>query len=257
MRSGARCLALVWLIGAIPAVAPLAEGVGSAPVQAAPAKAETANAGPSQAALDAALAELRRDPNLGGKRQERTLRWTTKPSSAPDSPAPAWLVTLVETIGQFGGLMLWVAGAGAAAMAAVWLFRVWKARHPRAVPAPSHVAARRVLDLDIDPEMLPADVGAAALALLRAGRLRDGLSLLYRASLSAGVHRFGASIGAQHTEREVVSVMRGVLDEPRARYVEDLVAIRQRVVYAGEPVAEEVVHPLCARFSACFDPPTP
>ena len=93
--------------------------------------------------------------------------------------------------------------------------------------------------------------------MLRTGRVRDSLSLLYRASLSSAVHRFGVSIAAHHTEREVLGAVRGALDEPRARYFVDLVTIRQRVVYAGETLAPDAVLPLCAGFSTLFNPPPP
>ena len=52
--------------------------------------------------------------------------------------------------------------------------------------------------------------------LLRAGRLRDALSLLYRASLSSAVHRHGATLGAHYTEREVLKAVQGALNEVRA-----------------------------------------
>jgi hypothetical protein len=114
-----------------------------------------------------------------------------------------------------------------------------------------------VLDLDIHPDSLPDDVSAAAIELLRAGRLRDSLSLLYRASLSCAVHRFGVTLGDHNTEREVLKAVKGALDEVRALYIADLVAIWQRVVYAGETVPPDAVLPLCAGFSAHFDPPPP
>jgi len=55
----------------------------------------------------------------------------------------------------------------------------------------------------------------------------------------------------------VLKTLKGALDEPRARYFSDLVAIWQRVVYAGEAVAPDAVLPLCAGFSTYFDPPPP
>ena len=114
-----------------------------------------------------------------------------------------------------------------------------------------------MLALDIHPDSLPDDVSKAASELLRAGRLRDALSLLYRASLSSAVHRHGAALGAHYTEREVLKAVQGALNEVRAGYFADLVAVRQRVVYAGETVAEEAVLPLCKGYSTHFDPALP
>ena len=250
MRSPAKAIALAVLIGPLSSVAAAADAAGTVP---------PTNSAPSPAAIDAAIADLRHDPNLGGQTKIRTLRWVTKSQPRPPSTSPGWLSGLFDYAGQFGGLLLWAAGAGAAAMAAVWIFRLLKTRRPRAVPIPVQADAggRRILDLDIRPDSLPDDVGAAALELLRTGRVRDCLSLLYRASLSSAVHRFGVTIGAQHTEREVLGAVKGALDEPRARYFADLVAIWQRVVYAGEILAPDAVLPLCAGYSTFFDPPPP
>jgi hypothetical protein len=244
VRSRAKAAALAVLIGYLSPAAPAADAVKSAP---------PTSAALSPAAMDAAIADLRHDPNLGGQTKIRTLRWVTKSQPRPPPTSPGWLFGLFEYAGQFAGLLLWVAGAGAAAMAVVWIFRLLKSREPHAVSIQTDVANRRVLDLDIRPDSLPDDVSAAALELLRTGRVRDSLSLLYRASLSSAVHRFGATISAHHTEREVLRAVRGALDEPHAHYFADLVAIWQRVVYAGEAVAPEVVLPLCAGFSAFFD----
>ncbi len=248
MHSRAKAVALAVLIGPLSPVAPAADAVKSAP---------PTNTVFSPAAMDAALADLRHDPNLGGQTKIRTLRWVTKSQPRPPPASPSWMIGLFDYAGQFAGLLLWIAGAGAVAMAAVWVLRLLKSVEPRSVPTQPDVDSRRVLDLDIHPDTLPDDVSAAAIELLRAGRLRDSLSLLYRASLSSAVHRYGVTLGAHHTEREVLKTVKGALDEVRARYFADLVAIWQRVVYAGEAVAPDAVLPLCAGFSTYFDPPPP
>jgi Domain of unknown function (DUF4129) len=242
--SRAKALALAVLIGPLSSVTPAAEGVKPGPL---------AHIVISPATMDAAIADLRHDPNLGGQTKIRTLRWVNKSQPPPPTASPSWIIGLFDYIGQFGGLLLWILGAGAAAVAAVWIVRLLKSRAPRAVPAQLNVADRQVLDLDIRPDSLPDDVGAAAMELLRVGRLRDALSLLYRASLSSAVHRFGVTLGAQHTEREVLKAVKVALDDVRARYFADLVATWQRVVYAGEAVSPEAVLPLCAAFSTHFD----
>lgn len=248
MRLRAKAMALAILLGPFASVAPAALVVKSAP---------PVDRTPSAAAIDAAIAALRQDPNLGGQTKMRTLRWSASAQPKPAHTSVGWLTGLFEYAGQFGGLLLWAVGAAAAAMASVWIFRQRKTRAPRADPAQPVSAVRHVGDLDIRPDSLPKDVSAAALELLRTGRVRDCLSLLYRASLSSAVHRFGVPIAAHHTEREVLGAVRGALDEPRARYFAELVAIWQRVVYAGERLAPEAVQPLCAGFSSLFDPPPP
>jgi hypothetical protein len=244
VRSRAKAVALAVLIGPLSPVAPAADAVKSAP---------PTNSAFSPAAMDAAIADLRHDPNLGGQTKIRTLRWVTKSQPRPPPTSPSWMIGLFDYAGQFGGLLLWIVGAAGVAVAAVWILRLLKSGAPRAVPAQSEVGERQVLDLDIRPDSLPDDVSAAAIELVRAGRLRDSLSLLYRASLSSAVHRFGVTLSAHHTEREVLKAVKVALDDARARYFADLVAIRQRVVYAGEAVSPDAVLPLCGGFSTYFD----
>jgi hypothetical protein len=248
VRSRANALVLAVLISPLGSAAPAAVAVKPAPLTYTVI---------SPATMGAAIADLSHDPNLGGQTKIRTLRWVTPSQPRPPPTSPSWLIGLFDYIGQFGGLLLWILGAAAAAVAAIWIVRLIKSSAPRAVPVQSDVGDRQVLDLDIHPDSLPDDVGAAAIELLRAGRLRDCLSLLYRASLSSAVYRFGVTLGAQHTEREVLKAVKAALDEGRARYFADLVATWQRVVYAGEAVSSEAVLPLCAGYSSHFDPQPP
>jgi hypothetical protein len=248
VRSHAKALALAALIGPLSSVAPAADAVKSRPLP---------YTVMSPATIDAAVADLGHDPNLGGQTKIRTLRWVTPSQPQPPPTSPSWIIGLFDYIGQFGGLLLWTVGAVGVAVAVIWILRLLKSGAPRAVPAELNLGDRQVLDLDIHPDSLPDDVSAAAIELLRAGRLRDALSLLYRASLSSAVHRFGVTLSAHHTEREVLKAVKGALDEARARYFADLVAIRQRVVYAGEAVSPDAVLPLCGGFSTYFDRPAP
>jgi hypothetical protein len=145
-----------------------------------------------------------------------------------------------------------VAGAIGFAVAAVWVYRLLKSRQsaPR-VAAGQGVS--RVQDLDINPNSLPADVGAAALSLLEAGRTREALSLLYRGSLSRVVHRFAVAVGESFTEGEALRAVGQRLDQPRVQYFAALVALWQRVVYAAEAAAPESVAVLCREFAPTFD----
>ena len=202
-----------------------------------------------------AAAKLAADPNLGRDRKIRSLRWTqTRPTRTPDRPTapPSWLEGLFEYLGQTGSLFLWVAGAIAAAISVIWAYRTFKARDPmpKAAPLP---AAARIGDMDIRPESLPDDIGAAALALAEQGKTRDALSLLYRGALSRAVHRFGVPIGESHTEDEALRAIGARLDAPRVSYVADLVAIWRRAVYAGRPISGDPVERLCRGFAPALD----
>jgi hypothetical protein len=114
-----------------------------------------------------------------------------------------------------------------------------------------------VQGLDIRPESLPENIGAAALELLEAGREREALSLLYRGALSRAVHRYGLPILPSATEGEALRAVNATLDPPRAAYFADLVALWQRAVYAGELVSAKPIDRLCRGFATSLEGSAP
>jgi uncharacterized protein DUF4129 len=202
--------------------------------------------------VSAAAARLRADPNLGGTETVKTLRWARARRADAPAPVPAWVKGLFDFLSQSSSVLLWVGGAAAAAIALVWSARVLTARVPAgALPAPPAVA--RLHDIDLRPESLPDDIGAAALALFEAGRSREALSLMYRGALSRAVHRHHLRIGESYTEGEVLRAVNAMLDPPRAAYISEVIATWQRVVYAGEAVLHERFARLCRTFMPTLD----
>jgi hypothetical protein len=204
--------------------------------------------------IRAAAAKLRADPNLGGEKTLRTLRWNeTKQEKA--TPPPGWLTRLFDFFAQSSSLLLWIVGAACVAIAVVWAVRMLRERVPVAAVPESRVTS--VQGLDIRPESLPEDIGAAARALLEAGREREALSLLYRGALSRAVHRHGVAIPASATEGEALRAVNAGLDPPRAAYFSDIVALWQRAVYAGERVSAKLIDRLCRGFAASLEGAAP
>ncbi len=143
--------------------------------------------------------------------------------------------------------MVWILAAVAVAVAVV-AARRWLAVHGdaivgRAARLPSHVR-----ELDIRPESLPADIGAAVRELWLAGERRAALSLLYRGALSRLVHSYEVAIGDASTEGDCVRLARAALPAPRGDFVTALVEAWQLAVYGGRPLASEHVLRLCADF---------
>ena len=224
---------------------------------AAPQSVAPVTRAPTSAEIVAAVAVVVKDPKLGGESKIRSLHWVSSDEKEkPSTPPPMWIVGFFQYLAQAGGLLLWVAGAIAVAIVGVWLYRVAKLHAPpmaRRAIAPTN----QVRDLDIRPSSLPDDVGAAALELLTAGRVREALSLLYRGALSRAVHRFGVNIGASFTEGEVLAAVGAGLDQRMTGYFAELVGVWRSVVYAGEPVAAEIIRPLCGDFRKLFDGSAP
>jgi hypothetical protein len=222
------------------------------------ASAPAANAAPigtylTREEIRTAAAKLRADPNLGGEKILRTLRWNEDKQQA--TPPPRWLTRLFDFFAQSSSLLLWVVGAVCAAIAAVWAVRMLRERAP--VAAVEERKVTTVQGLDIRPESLPENIGSAALELLEAGRKREALSLLYRGALSRAVHRYGIAILPSATEGEALRAVNATLDPPRAAYFADLVALWQRAVYAGELVMREPIDRLCRGFAASLEGSAP
>jgi len=204
-----------------------------------------------------AAVKLRADPNLGGEKTLRTLRWnqSNDAKTAQAAQAPRWLTLFFDFLAQSSSLLLWIVGALCVAVAVVWGIRMLRERPPLTMP-PEH-GVESLHGLDIRPESLPENIGAAALELLAAGRERDALSLLYRGALSRAVHRHGIAIAASATEGEALRAVNATLDPPRAAYFADLVALWQRAVYAGESVSAKPIAALCRGVSESLEGAAP
>lgn len=199
-----------------------------------------------QAAVDA----VRADPNLGGMKTERTLRW--REDDAPDrrrdtEPAAPWLVELTRWIAESGRLLVWLLGALAVALLVV-LARRWIRMRADTLPArPLHLPSH-VHDLDIRPESLPDDIASAVRALWLRGEQRAALSLLYRGALSRLVHEHAVPIRAASTEGECVALAERVLSPPAAAFFADLVGAWRMAVYGARTPESSGVMALCEQF---------
>jgi hypothetical protein len=210
-----------------------------------------------------AVAGLAADPNLSGETKVRELRWINsdpKPKDPVESrrppERPSWTKGFFDFLAQSMRVILWALGIVAIAFAAVFVIRWLRALPPAVEPDPP-AKVQSVSGLDIRPASLPEDIGAAALALARALRTREALSLLYRGALSRAVHRYGAAIGAAYTEGEALRAVNARLDPSRAAYVASLVSLWQRTVYAGQTAAQESVEQLCRGFAEALDGAAP
>ncbi|MDI1258892.1 DUF4129 domain-containing protein [Aquabacterium sp.] len=228
-----------------PALLALALCACQAPIGAQPAPA------PSREAVQAARDQVQKDPNLGGSRQEQTLRfkdmdsWKSKPSKS--EPPPMWLVGMARWIADAGRLVIWALGALAVALFLVGL-RHWirvraELASVKTLPLPSHVR-----ELDIRPESLPDQIGATARNWWLRGDHREALSLLYRGALSRLVHDHAVPIRAASTEGECVQLATRRLAQDRSDFFARLVSAWQLTVYGARMPDSNKVLALCADF---------
>lgn len=203
--------------------------------------------------VDQVVARMKADPALNSKHTEHELRWKnrTEKKAQPDAPAPHWLVELARWLSNATRGLMWVLGAVAVAIFAVFAWR-WASVRSDALRARAEMRPSFVNELDIRPESLPRDIAAAARALVRRGDVRAALSLLYRGALSRLVHEHAVPIRAASTEGECLRLAARVLPDAGSAYFARLVAAWQTEVYAGRSAAATTVDTLCDEFDAHF-----
>jgi hypothetical protein len=217
-----------------------------------PAQAAVAASAPTREQVNREVEALRQDPNLSGKRMEKTLRFKDrgeekKPDTKNDGTW-AWLRNFARWMTEAGRVAVWVVGAVLVALLLVGL-RHWMRVRAGAVkgtaagPLPSHVR-----DLDIRPESLPERIGEAAAALWQKGEHRAALSLLYRGALSLLVHQHQVPVRAASTEGECLALAARRLAPERSAYFGRLVQAWQLAVYGARLPENDSVMALCREF---------
>ena len=204
-----------------------------------------------------AVEAVRADPNLGRTRTVNLPRWRQSEQRPWSWPSwLSWLRDLFRFIAQSGRALFWAGIVALALLLAAYLVRVLSSQQPKdgagGFATPTHVR-----DLDIRPESLPPDIGAAARQLWDRREHRAALALLYRGLLSRLAHVHKVPIRDSTTEGDCLSLAVQHLDEPRQAYVTRLVRTWQRAVYGGTDPDAATVYALCDAFGPTLDQPAP
>jgi hypothetical protein len=139
-----------------------------------------------------------------------------------------------------------------AGLLVIFVLRLIRERIP-ATQLSRKIAPTHVQDLDIRPESLPDNIGAAARALWDSGDHRAALSLLYRGLLSRLVHVHSVPIRDSSTEGDTLQLTATRLAEEKRSYVTQLIRVWQHAVYGGlQPEAGEL-YVLCDEFAPALD----
>ena len=218
---------------------------------------------PTQAEVDKAVEAVKKDPNLAAEKPVRTLTWKdwgdAKEKKRPErreSHWPSWLdwiPKLFGWIGQASQMLVWLLIAALVGLLVLFVVRLLRDTRLDAMGS-KFVAPTHVQDLDIRPESLPPDIGAAARALWDRGEHRAALALLYRGMLSRLAHVHEVPIRDSSTEGDCLALAARKLDAARIAYVTQLVRTWQRFTYGGIAIEDAVAHELCAGFSHNLDP---
>jgi hypothetical protein len=215
-----------------------------------------ATAAPDEAEVRTALERVKADPNLSPHRKSRVLKWVDpqEPRKVEQSGFFSWLAGLFQSIASASRILFWaliIVAIGLLVLLIVRLAQNFRYEGRSTLPdLPTHVR-----ELDIRPESLPRDIGAAALQLWERNDHRGALVLLYRGLLSRLVHGHGVPIRESSTEADCVTLAVPRLGAVEATYTAGLVRVWQHAIYgAREPESDEM-RTLCTRFDGTFPPP--
>jgi Domain of unknown function (DUF4129) len=217
--------------------------------------AQEAGAEPSDAEIAAAIERLTADPNLASEEQQRVLRWADSDDDRPAEPPGwfDWIGELFSWLAQTSRVLVWLVLIVLAALLVLAIVRFIQSsrggagERQRRVDVPTHVR-----DLDIRPESLPDDIGAAAFAHWEAGERRAALSLLYRGLLSRLVHEHSVPIRQSTTEGDCLALAARHLQADRTPYVTQLVRVWQHATYGGREPETTDVRLLCEGFATAL-----
>jgi hypothetical protein len=230
------------------ALAPLSSTFAQAPV---PAPGATL----TERDIHYAVNQLKSDPNLGAPRTVRRLKRLNAQAARPQQQMPGWfrwIQSLFSVIASVGRAVFWAIGGILLVILIVFVVRFVQQRRAAGTDQ-KFVAPTHVRDMDIRPESLPADIGAAAQELWERGEHRAALALLYRGLLSRLAHVHAVPIRDSSTEGECVALAARHLHQERTSYVSRLVTVWQHAVYGGKDPDSQSVHALCTGFAQALD----
>jgi hypothetical protein len=221
-----------------------------------------ADEAPSREQVDRAVEAVKADPNLASSKTVTRLVWDSKgeeKKARKPSSWPSWLRwngELFSWIAQTSQMLFWLLIAALVGVIVVFLVRLFAARSGMS-RGKDFIAPTHVQDLDIRPESLPDDIGAAARQLWDRGDRRAALALLYRGLLSRLAHSWQVPIRDSSTEGDCLVLAARVIEPHRLDYATRLVRTWQRAIYGGLEVETAVIHELCAGFDAHLNRPEP
>ena len=232
-------------------------GAGAADAAAGAASAPASTPAQREERIAAVVRQLRADPLISGRHTEHELQWKKdeedKPGKKPKpEPESHWFKSFLDFLNDTSRFLLW---GGALVLVAVLLVsgrhlvQLQGLRRRGALP----LAVSHVRDLDVRPESLPDDVGAAAWTLWQAGQAQAALSLLYRGALSRLIHRHQVPITASATEGECLELAHARLDAGALGYVTQVVRAWEASIYGGRTLPPAMGETLCAGFAARLD----
>lgn len=228
-----------------PAAAPLTLGLEPAEPAAA--------LDPERAESRRAIADVLAHPDF---HQQRTTRYPAfledlfEEDSGVQPADLGWLVGAFRWVAQGVEVGLWVV----LALGLVWLLRRvrWTIPVSGAAGARAGVDALVIDGVPVAEAYLPPGVPESAEALWQAGRQREGLALIYRATLARMGSRFGCVFAPSDTESDCVAKAGSAPAEARA-YFDELSRVWTALAYAHRPPDATTFDALVRRWAVVMD----
>lgn len=198
-----------------------------------------------------AIVEILSDPEFG--HLEQVERWRLRDSDDDEADEiereDPFLGPFIKLLASLWQVLMWVA----LAILLLYLGRMLAGRWlDGGLASERQAPPSELFGLEIAPESLPQDVVGTALSWLAAGRLREALALVYRASLSQLVHGHDVQVAAGATEGDVLRAARAHLPAPAQAYLEALLRTWVDLAYAEREPPLETLRSLIESYALHF-----
>ena len=197
------------------------------------------------------ILEVLKDPQFQPF-QTRTLIEPLQKKPAADKAQwdPSSFSSFMQLVAEILRGVVWILVGGVLLYALYWVLRRlnWIGAPQRSEWTPPTT----LFGLDVRPESLPQDVAAAAARLARSGNLIGALSLLYRGTLVALLHRDQIEFVSGDTEADCLIKTRSRLAAPTYAYLSRLLSVWETAAYAHRMPPQPEVEQLASEWPAFF-----
>jgi len=236
---------------ALPAPASAEEAASSLGVSAQHAAEATRPAllAPSEAKHQ--IREVLRKPEFEEFEKQLTIEPLAKPEKPQERPRQTGLSSFIQFLASVMRGAVWIVLGAIALYGLYWVLRRldWIRPPQSAVWTPPAT----LFGLDVRPESLPQDVAATAAQLARSGNTVAALSLLYRATLAALLHRDRIELAGGDTELDCLTKTRQRIAVQTHAYLARLLGAWQAAAYAHRIPPLPEVEQLASEWSGFFE----
>jgi len=185
----------------------------------------------------------------------RSLDWGREDEEDKTFELPDWVGRLIAFIADNVRGAIW---AVMVALPLLYLFkyREWLAQQAwrlRRAPNANEPLPTVLFGMEVGSETLPQDVSSQVAQLWQAQQHRAAYALLYRASLSRLMEFYQLRFHSGHTEDECCRLVQQQTGSALGHYFAELTLHWQRLAYAHQLPADEVMRSLCQRWPQHFE----